>query len=64
MLLKAIGGMQQSAMISCELFVYVLQQVDFATTLDALRELIYNEETKLRLIVLHYKEQLQRPKMN
>jgi hypothetical protein len=64
MLLKAIGGMQQSAMISCELFVYVLQQGDFATTLDALRELIYNEETKLRLIVLHYKEKPQLLRMN
>jgi hypothetical protein len=64
MLLKAIGGMQQSAMISCELFVYVLQQGDFATTLDALRELIYNEETKLRLIVSHYKEKPQLLRMN
>jgi hypothetical protein len=64
MLLKAIGGMQQSAMISCELFVYVLQQGDFATTLDALRELIYNEEAKLRLIVSHYKEKPQLLRMN
>jgi len=56
--------MQQSAMISCELFVYVLQQSDFATTLDALRELIYNEEAKLRLIVSRYKQQPQLPKMN
>jgi hypothetical protein len=64
MLLKAIGGMQQSAMISCELFVYVLQQGDFATTLDALRELIYNEEAKLRLIVSRYQQQPQLPKMN
>ena len=56
--------MQQSAMISCELFVYVLQQGDFATTLDALRELIYNEETKLRLIVSHYKEKPQLLRMN
>ena len=64
MLLKAIGGMQQSAMISCELFVYVLQQGDFATTLDALRELIYNEEAKLRLIVSHYKEKPQLVRMN
>ena len=56
--------MQQSAMISCELFVYVLQQSDFATTLDALRELIYNEEAKLRLIVSHYKEKPQLLRMN
>ena len=56
--------MQQSAMISCELFVYVLQQGDFATTLDALRELIYNEEAKLRLIVSHYKEKPQLLRMN
>jgi len=56
--------MQQSAMISCELFVYVLQQSDFATTLDAFRELIYNEETKLRLIVSHYKEKPQLLRMN
>jgi hypothetical protein len=64
MLLKAIGGMQQSAMISCELFVYVLQQGDFATTLDALRELIYNEEAKLRLIVSHYQQQPQFLRLN
>jgi hypothetical protein len=64
MLLKAIGGMQQSAMISCELFVYVLQQSDFATNLNKLRELIYNEEAKLRLIVSHYKEKPQLLRMN
>ena len=56
--------MQQSAMISCELFVYVLQQGDFATTLNELHELIYNEEAKLRLIVSHYQQQPQLLRMN
>jgi hypothetical protein len=54
MLLKAIGSMQQSAKLSCELFAYVLEPSDFATTLDTLRELIYAEDTKLKLIVLQY----------
>jgi len=56
--------MQQSAMISCELFVYVLQPKDFATTLNNLREMIYNEEAKLKLIVSRYQQQPQLPKMN
>ena len=64
MLLQAIGGMQQSAKLSCELFAYVLVPSDFATTLSALRELIYSEETKLRLIVMQYQKEPQRQKMN
>ena len=64
MLLQAIGGMQQSAKLSCELFAYVLVQNDFATTLSALRELIYSEETKLSLIVVQYQKDPQRQKMN
>ena len=64
MLLKAIGGMQQSAKLSCELFAYVLVPNDFATTLSALRELIYSEETKLKLIVMQYQKEPQRQKMN
>ena len=64
MLLQAIGGMQQSAKLSCELFAYVLVPSDFATTLSALRELIYSEETKLSLIVMQYQKEPQRQKMN
>ena len=56
--------MQQSAMISCELFVYVLQPSDFATTLSALHKLIYKEDTKLKLIILQYIQEPQRQKMN
>ena len=56
--------MQQSAKLSCELFAYVLVQNDFATTLSALRELIYSEETKLKLIVMQYQKEPQRQKMN
>jgi len=64
MLLKSIGSMQQSAKLCCELFVHVLQPSDFATTLSALRELIYLEDAKLKLIILHYKQAPQRQKMN